>query len=136
MRAPADEPQKNAGSVVLAAHQFVHVAEPRRFFTLVALDPQIGRAGVAAIVQHDAKTAARDLLRHRHEFVIAAPAAGGRHHPRTALADDLPIDVDAVDFAEWHWTLPTPYALPTGAPQAHRLERAMGIEPTTLSLGS
>ena len=63
------------GDRVELLEQFVQIVEPENFSaTSRSLDQDIGAAGVAAIVQHDAIASIGELCCQRHELVMAAPA--------------------------------------------------------------
>src|SRR5262249_12613328 len=58
--------------------------------------------GVAPVVQHHAVPARGELAREGNELVMAAPAAGGQHDPRPAIANLLPVDVHSADVCNGH----------------------------------
>jgi hypothetical protein len=80
----------------------MRVVDPERFFRLVALDQDVGGAGVAAIMQDHTEAVRRDLARERHHFVMRAPSADQQCEKGTAVSDDLIGDVDAADFCDRH----------------------------------
>ena len=98
MREPDDEPPMNTGSAPLR----VQVVGPDFLFGLGAVDPNVGGAGIAPIVQQHAKAAGRDLLRQRHEFVVRAPPARDQHHPGATVAHDLVNDINAANVLYRH----------------------------------
>ncbi len=86
--------------------QFVQVVEPEDFLGDVAFDQDVGAAGVAAVVQHDAIAGVGELGGERHELVVAAASAGDQRDPRAAISDDLIEDVHSADFCDRHGVSP------------------------------
>ena len=93
---------EEGGQRVLLPHQLVHVLGPDLLLALVAGDQDVGPAGIAAVMQHDAEALGGELFRQRYELVVAAPPAGRKHDPRAAIADHAPMDVHPTDVAHRH----------------------------------
>ena len=102
MREPDDEPPMKHRQRALARQQFVQVVGPDFLFRLGAVDPDVGGAGIAPVVQQHAKAAGGDLVRQRHEFIVRAPAARDQHHPRATVAHDLVNDIHAANVLDRH----------------------------------
>jgi hypothetical protein len=80
----------------------VQIVGPDFFLGLGAVDPDVGGAGIAPVVQQHAKTAGRDLFRQRHELVVRAPAARDQYHPGATVAHDLVNDIHAANVLDRH----------------------------------
>ena len=84
----------------------MQIVEPEDFLGDIALDQDVGAAGVAAVVQHDAVAGVGELGRQRHELVVAATSAGDQRGPRPAISDDLIEDVHSADVCDRHGVSP------------------------------
>src|SRR5581483_1711267 len=89
------------GCGVELREQLVQILGPFRVFA-VAVDGDVGAAGVAPVVDDDAVAGLGDLLAERAHPDRAAPPARLQHDERAALAENVETQLDAADARALH----------------------------------
>src|SRR5882724_13171396 len=80
----------------------MNIVRPDLVFGFLAVDDDIGGAAVPPVEDDDAIAKIGQRLCLRLDAADVASAAGRQRHPRTAIAENFVIDVDAAYFCQGH----------------------------------